>query len=54
MFEKFGGGELTSAIKDRLSHVRQTLIKEQKHEFYPSVICLVTTFHLMYFKLTQP
>ena len=29
-------------------------LKEQKHEFYPSVICLVTTFHLMYFKLTQP
>ena len=23
-------------------------LKEQKHEFYPSVICLVTTFHSMY------
>ena len=29
-------------------------LKEQKHEFYLSAICLVTTFHLMYFKLTQP
>ena len=29
-------------------------LKEQKHEFYHSVICLVTTFHSMYFKLTQP
>ena len=29
-------------------------LKEQKHEFYPSVICLVTIFHLMHFKLTQP
>ena len=29
-------------------------LKEQKHGFYSSVICLVTTFHSMYFKLTQP
>ena len=29
-------------------------LKEQKHEFYHSVICLVTTFHSVYFKVTQP
>ena len=29
-------------------------LKEQKHEFYRSLICLVTTFHSVYFKLTQP
>ena len=28
-------------------------LKEHKHEFYHSVICLVTTFHSMSFKLTN-
>ena len=62
MFEKFGGGELQQARTGCSNYVMSGKqcwsvsadLKEQKHEFYPSVICLVTTFHLMYFKLTQP
>ena len=55
MFEKFGGGKHISKQGHAVHNIScQADLKEQKHEFYPSVICLVTTFHSMYFKLTQP
>ena len=55
MFEKFGGGKNISKQGHAVHTIScQADLKEQKHEFYPAVNCLVTTFSSMYFKLTQP